>query len=210
MSEKISDFIISFLQRNKISSVLELSQAIGVSKSAIQYQIQKLVKDNLVESIMIEKGNTNGIPEIGSGGRGRPTLYYRLSSKTFPDNLDHLADHLLSNFLAINSADNIRQIAERMFVKANTYSEVVFSLNELILILNQHHYRASWEASKYGPRIIFRNCPYARIIYNHPELCLMDAYVIDHFSNSTVTQTSKINTNGGLPMSCIFEIIPSH
>jgi len=45
--------------------------------------------------------------------------------------------------------------------------------------LNELHYQAHWEAGADGARIILGHCPYAAIIAAHPELCWMDAFILE-------------------------------
>ena len=70
--------------------------------------------------------------------------------------------------------------------------------------LNEFSYHARWEAGKEGPRILFGHCPYRSIIADYPELCKMDAALIEWLSESRVNQVAKLDQKlGGTPL-CIF------
>jgi predicted ArsR family transcriptional regulator len=45
--------------------------------------------------------------------------------------------------------------------------------------LNNMNYQARWEAHAAGPRLILAHCPYLKILDRHPELCVMDAYLLE-------------------------------
>jgi predicted ArsR family transcriptional regulator len=75
-------------------------------------------------------------------------------------------------------------------------------LNLLIEKLNQMNYHARWEAGSEGPRVIFGHCPYAAIIEKHPELCAMDAALLEKLMGHSAGQLTKIGRDGSL--SCVF------
>jgi predicted ArsR family transcriptional regulator len=75
-------------------------------------------------------------------------------------------------------------------------------LNLVVEKLNQMNYHARWEAGAEGPRILFGHCPYAAIIARHPELCKMDASLLEELMGRSATQTSKIGRDGSLL--CVF------
>ena len=57
--------------------------------------------------------------------------------------------------------------------------------------LNEMHYQARWEAGAQGPRVIFGRCPFAKIIENHPELCKMDAAMLEMSLARPIVRFSK-------------------
>jgi predicted ArsR family transcriptional regulator len=73
--------------------------------------------------------------------------------------------------------------------------------------LNELQYQARWEASAWGPRLILGHCPYAAIVSDHPELCRMDAFLLETKIGKPVEQTGKLQINDtGLPF-CTFLMV---
>jgi predicted ArsR family transcriptional regulator len=65
-------------------------------------------------------------------------------------------------------------------------------------------YQAHWEAHVENPRIMLSHCPYRAILDRHPEICQMDAYVLEALIDAPVRQIDKLSLNAkGLPQ-CIF------
>jgi predicted ArsR family transcriptional regulator len=64
------------------------------------------------------------------------------------------------------------------------------------------NYHARWEAGSQGPRLIFGHCPYAALIGKHPELCRMDAALLEKLMGEAVTQMFKIGREGSSV--CVF------
>ena len=52
-------------------------------------------------------------------------------------------------------------------------------------ILNQQHYQARWEARPDAPRLVLGHCPFSAILEEHPELCKLDAYLIERFTGAS-------------------------
>jgi predicted ArsR family transcriptional regulator len=72
--------------------------------------------------------------------------------------------------------------------------------------LNELHYQARWEAGIDGARIILAHCPYAAIIAAYPELCTMDAYLLEQRSGLPVEQIAKLQPSvKGYPF-CVFRV----
>ena len=57
-----------------------------------------------------------------------------------------------------------------------------------------------------GARVILGHCPYAEIVARYPELCRMDAYLLELRLALPVIQVAKLERGvGGLPQ-CIFNV----
>jgi predicted ArsR family transcriptional regulator len=72
--------------------------------------------------------------------------------------------------------------------------------------LNEMHYQARWEAGSSGPRILFGRCPYARVIDAHPEICTMDAALLQKTLARTVSALKKNETPAKGVCPFIFQI----
>jgi predicted ArsR family transcriptional regulator len=72
--------------------------------------------------------------------------------------------------------------------------------------LNELHYQARWEAGIDGARIILGHCPYAAIIAGFPELCRMDAFLLEQRSGTPVEQVARLHPSAkGYPF-CVFRV----
>lgn len=194
--------IIEHLRKNRSACVAELSQALGVTKPDILYHLKYLLKEGIVEI------SANLVPSPRR--RGRPVLHYRLSAAVFPDNLVHFAKALLRLYLsAFMDADResaLKNLARQMFSPPAKTLPITARLNQMVHTLNAHQYQARWEARAHGPQVMFYNCPYALILAGHPELCKIDAYIVETLSGSPAYQTARIGPDGQTPPACIFTL----
>ena len=144
-------------------------------------------------------------------GRGRPMHVYGLSRRVLGDGLDKLAGTLFDVWLD-GVADerrekDLRSLAERLAGGAESKAPVMKRLVRAVERLNELHYQARWEASAAGPRLILGHCPYAAIVADHPELCRMDAFLLETRLGASVEQTAKLQlSDKGLPF-CAFLMV---
>jgi len=76
-----------------------------------------------------------------------------------------------------------------------------------IQILDQNHYQARWEARAGAPRILLGHCPYLAILEKNPELCKIDALLIEHLSGASVELVSKLSQDSAGLKFCMFRVI---
>ena len=83
-------------------------------------------------------------------------------------------------------------------------------LYEAVSQLNALGYAARWEARVDAPRIILGYCPYASILEDHPQLCLVDEYLLETLLQAPVKQVAKLaHDTRGAPY-CMFIVHESH
>ena len=191
--------ILDHIRSYQTSSVGELSRVLGVTGANIRHHMTILESNELVEIVGQRKD-----------GRGRPMNLYGLSRWMLGEALDELAGGLLAAWSA--ELDDrtqqacLRSVAEKLAGTNNGEEESSLPrrLTRTIKRLNELHYRARWEAGSAGPRLILGHCPYSVIILNHPELCQMDAYLLEIQLAFMVEQTEKLQLSAkGLPI-CAF------
>ena len=141
-------------------------------------------------------------------GRGRPRFVYGLSQRVLGDGLDKLAGTLLDVWLG-GATDAkldavLRSVAERVAGDADLKAPVKQRLVQTIGRLNDLRYQARWEAGAAGPRLILGHCPYAAIIARHPELCRMDAIILEMRLGSFVKQVAKLQMSDKSLPYCAF------
>ncbi len=76
--------------------------------------------------------------------------------------------------------------------------------------LNRLGYQARWEAHASAPRLVLGHCPYAAIIAAHPELCQMDAALLEKLARSPATQAEKLAPDNQGLLHCVFLMGKSH
>jgi predicted ArsR family transcriptional regulator len=175
--------IIDYLQANRMATAIEMSQALQVTAANIRHHLKLLTISELVEVVGSQPRH----------GRGRPMQLYSLTENALKHNLDGLASALLCTLLTgSNESEKLNQIATYLLEDYQAASNIHARLNQAIKHLNELHYQASWEASPNGPRLILRNCPYASILLQHPELCRMDTELLAQMLGQTMQQTAKL------------------
>jgi predicted ArsR family transcriptional regulator len=194
--------IVDFLDRHPSASADEISQAFDVTKENIQYHLKTLLQDGIIQRTTLSAGK--------QASPGRPTYLYRLSDQSRQGNLPALADKFLTMVINANPSpavqlEILRQLAGVMFPYQPATSRAL-NLRQTIQRLNKQHYQATWEARAAGPYVYFRNCPYASIIRNHPELCRLDCAILTSMLHSGVTQISKMDLDSRKPPTCTFLI----
>jgi predicted ArsR family transcriptional regulator len=127
---------------------------------------------------------------------------YSLTENALMQNLDGLASALLHTILAgaPNQSRELNQIASQLLGDYDLTENMHARLSRAIEHLNQLFYQATWEASPKGPRLIFRNCPYATILNEHPVLCSLDEELLSLLLDYPFRQTAKLErTPEGAP-----------
>jgi predicted ArsR family transcriptional regulator len=194
--------ILEHLRKNQTTSVRELSLLLGTSGANIRHHLGMLESNDLIEVI----GQRNE-------GPGRPQYVYGLSRRMLGDGLDSLTAALLNTWMEeMEDRDRmaaLRSVAAYLAGLVEIDLPMTKRLVKTVERMNELHYLARWEASALGPRLTLGHCPYAAIIDSHPQLCQMDAFLMEIRLGSPVEQTAKLQISAiGLPF-CAFRIISS-
>jgi predicted ArsR family transcriptional regulator len=192
--------ILDHIRKYQTASVRELSQVMGMTGANIRHHLAVLEMNDLIEVVAKRQD-----------GRGRPLQVYGMSRRVLGDGLDNLSGALLDVWLGggkVGVADAaLRSVAERLAGLFDFKMSLVRRLTQAVTRLNELRYQARWEASGAGPRIILGHCPYAAIIAAHPELCKVDALLLEMRLGSHVEQTAKLQlSEKGLPF-CAFVLV---
>ena len=182
--------VLAYLNKTRTASAREISRALKMSAANVRHHLRVLVSDGRLE---MSTATTHE-------RRGRPEKVYSLPLAVLGDNLSALSDALL---MEAGSRVRVEALANHLVGESDFASQPVAKrLNLVIEKLNQMNYHARWEAGSSGPRIIFGHCPYASIIEKHPELCKMDAAMLEKLMGHSAEQLTKIGRDGSL--SCVF------
>lgn len=135
--------ILAYLGNHRAASAAQIGRALNVSSASIRHHLRILRSDNRVSTF----GETRG------DRRGRPMRLYRLSDRTLGDNLQLVADSLLTRWPAytsspqrISMAAGLSRDLSRQVGIMDPQMPAPRRLASLIEKLNALHYWAKWEA----------------------------------------------------------------
>jgi predicted ArsR family transcriptional regulator len=193
--------IIEYLSTKRAATALELSNILQVTPANVRHHLAILIRDGVV------KNAGTRAPQ----GKGRPTNIYSLTIHTSENNLGLLASTLLSVFVqSLPSKDRepaLRNLAKQLCANNDIEPALMNMTQRLYLAvqrLNEMNYFARWEARRQAPHIILAQCPYAEILEKHPEMCKVDAYLLEELIRAPVVQIEKLTHDSlGLPF-CAF------
>jgi predicted ArsR family transcriptional regulator len=193
--------ILDYLRKQQAASVNELSRSLNMTGANIRHHLAVLEANDLIEIISQRQD-----------GRGRPVNVFCLSRRVLGDGLDGLAGAMIDvwsrNMPQPAQEAGLQAIARRLSGKSPSLLESPLPrrLTRMIDRLNELQYQARWEAGLHGPTIILGHCPYAAIIASYPELCCMDAYLLEDWTGLSIEQTHKLQTSTkGVPF-CAFQV----
>lgn len=182
--------LLAYIRSREVVTAAELSRALKMTPANARHHLSILEQEGLVEAA----------GDRPRKGRGRPAKVYRLSEGALGHNLDRLAGILLEKMLENRSpaerATALREIAERLKgTEGDKPGSLSGRLYSTIQRLNEMNYAARWEAHAESPQIILGHCPYASILPEHPELCRMDAALLEALLGVPVQQTARMATD---------------
>ena len=201
--------------------LLDVVRAQRTTTAAELARLMQMTEANARHHLAILKAQ--GLVQIAgqrpAAGKGRPTLVYSLSEVAVGHNLGGLASAIMDELDSSLEGDEknaaLKRVAIRMCTdKSRPATPVATSLTQrlyqTVQRLNEMHYQARWEARSSSPRIILEHCPYAAILHNRPQVCHMDAYLLEELVGMEVEQVARqISGVRGSPY-CVFRLAVAH
>jgi predicted ArsR family transcriptional regulator len=191
--------ILNYIIEQQSTTVEDLSKVFRVTPANIRHHL----------SILTEQGSVKVIGQKAVNFKGRPAQIYSSSQLSDQNNLDHLSDALLCTLVCNSGPNEKKQMIDNIALHIGAEFKVDFTnptrrMYSTIHSLNRMNYQAHWEAHIKNPRIMLGHCPYYAILDEHPELCQVDASLLEHLLDTPVWQIEKqaINTKG-IPQ-CVF------
>lgn len=174
--------ILAHLKKTRSASAREVARALKLSAPNVRHHLSVLCSDGRVEMTAVHNRE----------GRGRPEKVYSLSEAALGDNLSALAEAVLTVAGSTLSMEAVAHLVldENLFAGQSMNKRLAL----LVEKLNEMHYQARWEAGAGGPRVLFGRCPYARVIEGHPEICTMDAALLQNALARPVSALKKNET----------------
>ena len=186
--------ILGYLDQRGSASARQLALAFGMTAANLRRHLSILQSRNLVAAVGYH-------PALG---RGRPEQVYALISSG-GNNLESLTRALLHSMSAEDQ--KLKQLAKDMLGSTKPVSgQLTQRLVTAVRRLEPLGYTPRWEARPQGPQMVLGRCPYAEIIADHPELCRMDAHLLQVLLAVQVEQTAKLQPGPQRVPQCIFHL----
>lgn len=181
--------VLAYVNKNRMASAREISRGLKISAASVRHHLRVLNSDGRLEAVSGRRRD----------GRGRPEKMYSIPRAALGDNLSALAEALWSE---AGKSVRVEALAKRLVGEMDFKSQPVNRRLSLVVErLNQMKYHARWEAGAEGPRLIFNHCPYGAIPANHPEMCRMDAALLEELMGGSADQVATIKEGSA---TCVF------
>jgi len=193
--------ILDYLRKNQTSTAREISASLGMTGANIRRHLAILEATDLI--VVVDRRKI---------GRGRPENVFSVSNQVLGNGLDVLAGAMMNAWWGSFDEDKreaaLRSVAEKL--AENNEMDPSPGIHRRLALtidrLNSYHYRAHWVAGATGAKIIMGHCPYADIIARHPELCRLDAHLLEIQLALPVKQVAKLERGKDGSLRCIFTI----
>ena len=191
--------LIEHLHIRRTASADELARALNVTPANIRHHLAALQSEGVVENI----------GQRPVSGRGRPVQLFSLVEQASRNNLALLAKILFQELERVSQPAEQEQVFKRLASSLlgpmrPPASNLAQRYYQAILQLNALNYQARWEAHAKAPHIIFSHCPYAAIIQDHPELCLLDRFLLEELFGKATQQAAKLEPTAQGERQCVF------
>jgi predicted ArsR family transcriptional regulator len=193
--------IVAALRRRHAASAVDLATEFGLSTNAVRQQLVCLERDGFVAERSVRRGKT------------KPTLEYSLtpSAETlFPQRYDLMLNAVLRQVRETAGSDAVRSIFDRMGERATAkYRDRLAEKDtrgrvlELSEILRENGVETDVIETERGLELREHNCPYAKTVAEHPEVCRVIHTVLHEAMPGGAEQVESLATGGE---ACRFEI----
>ncbi|MFN2460228.1 MAG: helix-turn-helix transcriptional regulator [Candidatus Velthaea sp.] len=193
--------IVTALRGRSAASAFDLAAEFGLSPNAIRQQLVILERDGLIAGRSVRRGKT------------KPTLEYSLTAdaeKLFPQQYDRMLNAVLREVRQQGGDAAVRDIfaglSRRTSARLNERLEgrpAHERIAELTAGLQAAGVAADFEPSPDGFTLREHNCPLAKTVGEHPEVCTVIHGIMKDVISPAVVQTESLATGG---QECRFDI----
>jgi predicted ArsR family transcriptional regulator len=195
--------VLEYIESHRVATANEIAGTFKMTQANARNHLAVLCAEGAVEMVGV----------IQDGSPGRPRQRYSPTRQIQKNNLGRLS-HALLKIMGekAQEKETLENLAatlwasEDVFVPGSEREHLTRRLARVIRSLNRLNYEARWEAHAQSPRIIFNHCPYASIIADHPMLCQVDALMLQKALGVSVTQQTKLGSNGQGLTFCVFQL----
>lgn len=195
------DTILSYLHIHAAASAVDLSLALALTVQNIRHHL----------AILQSQGKVVASGQRAPKSRGRPAALYSLSAQIRSNNLGLLSGALLDELSSSLAPDEVAGFLRNVAIRISGLHEsspknMTLRLSQAVQRLKELNYQARWEARADAPRVLLGYCPYAAILPEHPELCQMDAFLLEELVKCPVKQIARMDLNSPAKPYCIFAL----
>lgn len=177
--------LLDLLKKRNTGTAAELSLALGITQADARYHLSKMVAEGLIVIA--------GQQRVGR--RGRPARCFALAEAALQDNFDLLSGALLKITLTDLSQEDQKSFLYRVAAALLEETELQGPLSQRLVRaiekLNELGYESRWEAHATAPRLILEHCPFAKLLTRHPQLCQLDACLLEILLDESVDQVES-------------------
>jgi predicted ArsR family transcriptional regulator len=190
---------LEYLELKPAATAPEMAQALHLTAANIRHHLAILASQGVVEVVGARLETS----------LGRPSRLYARSSRMGQHNLGPLASALLEELASYipeeKREEHLQRLAARLAApEAGPPASAARRFGAAVEHLNRQGYSARWEARSSGPRLILGHCPYAAILPTHPELCQLDAHLLETMLSQPVVQAARLEETAAGLRQCVF------
>jgi predicted ArsR family transcriptional regulator len=178
--------LLDILKNKPNCTAAELSRALQLTQADVRHHLVNMVAEGLI----VITGHQRG------GRRGRPARQYSIAAAVHGDNFDLLSSALLEVSLQNLSPSGQRayfqRVASHLAGENIPNGALAQRLVGTVEKLNELGYQARWEAHADSPHLILEHCPFADLLPKHPELCQLDASLLEILLREPVIQIESL------------------
>ena len=194
--------IVTALRRRHSASAVDLADEFGLSANAIRQQLLTLERDGYVVERSVKRGPT------------KPTLEYSLTENAeglFPQRYDRMLSAVLREVKASFGSDGLATVIDKLgheeaekYRAKLTAADAKGRATELAALLKAKGIEADVIETATGAiELREHNCPYAKTVGEHPEVCSIIHTVLHETVSDHAIQLESIATGGD---ACRFEV----
>ena len=193
--------ILNILQKQDSVTVDTLARDLDLAVATVRHHLTWLERDGLVVSKKVRQHV------------GRPYFAYSLSQQgqeNFPKKYHRLASYILTEVKAQFGPEGLSTLLHgivqmRLAERAPELEgkSLEGRLEFLITMLGEDGFVADWEKVEGKFILTHHTCPYQTVVFQHPEVCQVDAELISGVMESPVNRTKCILYDDHV---CVFEV----
>jgi predicted ArsR family transcriptional regulator len=193
--------IIAELRRRRCASAFDLAVCFGLSTNAVRRQLMFLERDGYVVEHSVRRGAT------------KPTREYALTStadELFPQSYDRMLNAVLRAVRASYGDEGVRRVFENLgegtaakLAARRGADEPRGKAEDLAALLRENGVEVEVVERDGVLELREHNCPYAKTVQEHPEICSLIHHVLSKAMPGPPIQVESLATGGH---ACRFEI----
>lgn len=202
--------VLDFIRAHPPVTCSEMSKAMKMTTANARHHLKILQEQGLVEVVGMRQ----------TPGKGRPARLYSLSNQALGNNLPQLIGALIEEITDQYKPSEMHSFIQGVAWRLNQkYSQpkvkvdkgkqevhLTQRLFQTVQVLNTWRYQAHWEAHSEAPRLIMSHCPFGDLPMKYPEICQMDANLLESLLGLGLIQKEKLKLDERGLKNCVFQL----